>query len=116
MTLRLLLWSSYILADREFNTSESAGMMQARLHIQAFTKGKDQLNAAEIEENRTIAKIGIQVKQVIAMVQQKHSILQDIIPINFIIIRKGEDITLLKRIVCVCCAHTNICNPIVTID
>ena len=114
--LRKLLPGDIVLADRGFDISESVGMMQARLHIPAFTKGKDQLSAVEIEETRTIANVRIHVERVIGMVRQKYSILHDTIPIDFVIIRKGEDTPLLDRIIRICCALTNVCNPIVPID
>ena len=114
--LRKLLPGDIVLADRGFDISESVGMMQARLHIPAFTKGKDQLSAVEVEETRTIANVRIHVERVIGMVRQKYSILHDTIPIDFVIIRKGEDTPLLDRIVRICCALTNVCNPIVPID
>ncbi|XP_065896022.1 uncharacterized protein [Dysidea avara] len=114
--LRKLLPGDIVLADRGFDISESVGMMQARLHIPAFTKGKDQLSAVEIEETRTIANVRIHVERVIGMVRQKYSILHDTIPIDFVIIRKGEDTPLLYRIIRICCALTNVCNPIVPND
>ena len=43
--LNYLLPGDVVLADRGFDISESVGLMQARLHIPAFTKGKDQLSA-----------------------------------------------------------------------
>ena len=58
-----------VLADRGFDISESVGMMQARLHIPAFTKGKDQLLALEIEETRSIANVRIHVERVIGAVR-----------------------------------------------
>ena len=57
-----------VLADRGFNIAESVGMMQARLHIPGFTKGKDQLSAAEVQKTRTIANVRIHVERVIGMV------------------------------------------------
>lgn len=44
----ILLPGDVVLADRGFDISESVGVMQARLHIPAFTKGKDQLSALEV--------------------------------------------------------------------
>ena len=114
--LKKLLPGDIVLADRGFDISESVGMMQASLHIPAFTKGKDQLSAVEIEETRTIANVRIHVERVIGMVRQKYSILHDTIPIDFVLIRKGEDTPLLDRIVRICCALTNVCNPIVPSD
>lgn len=65
-----------VLADRGFDISESVGMMQARLHIPAFTKGKSQLSAVEVENTRTIANVRIHVERVIGCVRQKYAILQ----------------------------------------
>ena len=51
-TLKKLFPWDIIVVDRRFDIAESVGMMQARLHIPASTKGKDQLTAAEVEETR----------------------------------------------------------------
>ena len=48
--LNLLLPSGMVLADRDFSISESVDMMQARLHIPAFTKEKDKLSALQMLE------------------------------------------------------------------
>ena len=50
-------------------------MMQASLLIPAFTKGKSQLSALEVENTRTIANFCIHVERVIGCVRQKYSIL-----------------------------------------
>ena len=50
-----LLPGDIVLADRGFDISDSVGTVHARLHIPAFTKGKNQLTASEVEETRTIA-------------------------------------------------------------
>ncbi len=60
-----------VLADRGFNISESVRMLQARLHIPAFTKGKSQLDAMEVEDTRTLANVRIHVERVIGLVRQK---------------------------------------------
>ena len=53
--LNNLLPGDIVLADQGFDITESVGVMQAKLHIPAFTKGKDQLSTIEVEEMRTIA-------------------------------------------------------------
>lgn len=55
--LRKLLPGDIVLADRGFDIAESVGVKQANLYIPAFTKGKSQLSALEIEETRTIANV-----------------------------------------------------------
>ena len=61
-----------VLADRGFDISDSVGMMQAILHIPAFTKGKDQLSALEIEETRSIANVRIYVERVIGATEVQY--------------------------------------------
>ena len=39
--------------------------LQAKLHIPAFTRGKSQLSAVEMEETRTIANARIHIERVI---------------------------------------------------
>ncbi len=56
-----LLPGDIVLADRGFDISDSVAMMQARLHIPAFTRGKDQLSAMEIHDTKTIANVRIHV-------------------------------------------------------
>ena len=48
--LNNLLPGDIVLADCGFDISESVGFMQAKLHILAFTKVKDQLSVIEVEE------------------------------------------------------------------
>ena len=86
---------------------DSVVMMQARLHIPVFTKGKEQLEASEVEKTRTIANVCTRAERVIGAVRQRYSILKGTPPIDFIIKRNQENIPLVDRIVCVCCALNN---------
>ena len=114
--LNKLLPGDVVLADRGFDIGDSVGMMQARLHIPAFTKGKSQLSAMEVQETREIANVRIHVERVIGNVRQKYSILQSTLPIHFLIKRVGEDIPLIDRIVRICCALCNVCDSVVPFD
>lgn len=111
-----LLPGDVVLADRGFNITESVGLMQAKLHIPAFTKGKDQLSAIEVEDTRTIANVRIHVERVIGNVRQKYSILQSTLPIDFVTKRVGEDYPLINRIIRVCCALCNISDSVVPFE
>ena len=80
-----------VLADQGFNISDSVGIQQAQLHIPAFTKGKAQLSAFEVEQTRSIAHVRIHVERVIGCVRQKFSIFQSTLPIDLLIKRAGEE-------------------------
>ena len=111
-----LLPGDVVLADRGFDISDSVGMMQARLHIPAFTKGKNQLSAMDVHETRRIANVRIHVERVIGNVRQKFSILQSTLPIDFVIKCTGEDCPLIDRIVRISCALCNVCESVVPFD
>ncbi len=102
-----------MLADRRFDIAESLGTVQARLHIPAYTEGKYQLSALEVEETRTIANVRIHVERVIGNVKQKYTILQSTLPIDFLNKRKDEDSPMIDIIIRVCCALCNVCNSVV---
>ena len=72
--LSKLLPGDILLADRGFDIADSVGMHQAKLHLPAFTRGKEQLTAVEVEETRSIANVRIHVERVIGCVRQKYTI------------------------------------------
>ena len=111
--LKKLLPGDIVLADRGFDIAESVGTMQAQLHISAFTKGKQQLSALEVENTRTIANVRIHVERVIGAIRQRYTILQATLPIDFLNSRKGEELPLVDCIIRVCCALNNLCDSIV---
>jgi hypothetical protein len=54
-----------VLADRGFAVHESVQFRQAKLNIPAFTKGKAQLDSADVEQTRKIATLRIHVEIII---------------------------------------------------
>ena len=72
--LNNILPGDIVLADRVFDISDSIGMQQAKLHLPAFTKGKDHLSALEIERTRSIANVRIHAERVIGCVRQNYCI------------------------------------------
>ena len=111
-----LLPGDIVLAHCGFDISDSVGVMQAHLHIPAFTKGKNQLLVLEVHQRRNIANMCIHVERAMGNVRQKYSILQSIILIHFLNKRHGEDIPLIDHIIHVSCALTNIWNSIVPFE
>ena len=87
----------------------------ARLEIPAFTKGKDQLTAFDVEETRNVANVRIHVERVIGVVRQKYHILQGVIPIETLT-SMPERGCQIDKIAKVCCALSNICDSVVPVN
>lgn len=113
--LRKLLPGDVVLADRGFDIADSVAMTGAQLHIPAFTKGKTQLSAKEVESTRRIANVRIHVERVIGSLKQKYTVLQSTVPIEYLISVDKKPCTV-DKIATVCCALTNLCPPIVPFE
>ncbi|XP_063752115.1 uncharacterized protein LOC134872657 [Eleginops maclovinus] len=78
-----ILPGDVVLADRGFLVKESVERCQAELKIPAFTRGKTQLDPADIENTRSLASLRIHIERVIGVLRQKYTILQSTVPITF---------------------------------
>ena len=108
-----LLPGDVVLADRGFTVGESVSLTGATLAMPAFTKGRDQLTALEVEQSRAISNVRIHVERVIGTVRQKYTILGGPLPVDFLIRRSSDDVPLIDRLVRVCCCLTNLCTSVV---
>nr|XP_002732168.1 PREDICTED: uncharacterized protein LOC100375462 [Saccoglossus kowalevskii] len=108
-----LLPGDLILADRGFNIQESVGSVCAELKIPAFTRGKSQLSAVDVETTRKIANVRIHVERVIGMVRQKYTILGSTLPINLFISKDDQGTTMVDKIAHVCCSLANLSESVV---
>jgi hypothetical protein len=88
------LYQDLVLADRGFTDHESVQFRQAKLNIPAFTKGKDQLDSADVEQTRKIATVR-HVERIIGLLRQKYTILQQTLTTDYLICRKGESVPLI---------------------
>lgn len=102
-----------VLADRGFTIADAVGIHRAQLEVPAFTKGKRQLTAWEVEKTRKIANVRIHVERVIGLLRRKYAILSSIIPIELVRRRSGDNTTQLDKIVAVCSALTNLSKSVV---
>ena len=111
---RHLLPGDLILADRGFDIADSVALFGATLDIPAFTKGKDQLSAEEVESTRKLANVRIHVERIIGTVWQRFQILSAtaVLPKEFGS-KKNNGTVLLDSTVRVCCALNNIYEGIV---
>ena len=90
-----------VLADRGFLIEEDLNRVGAHLKIPAFTRGKPQLSAANVDTSRQISNIRIHVERVIGAIK-KFRILQNTIPLLLV--------DLLDDIMVIICGITNL-NP-----
>lgn len=87
--------------------------MCAEAKVPAFTRGRCQLDAKDVEETRQIAHLRVHVQRVIGCVRNKYTILNETIPVSMVLPCEDEDIIFLDKIVSVCCALTNMCPSVV---
>ena len=73
-----------IMADRGFNVADDLALCGAHLLIPAYTRGKQQLSAQEVEETRQLARVHIHIERVIGQMRKKYKILQNTLPISLI--------------------------------
>ena len=107
-----------ILADRRFTLKDDfAAGASAELLIPAFTRGKSQLSAKEIEVSRKIASVKIHIERVIGLLKSRYTILQTILPLRLLKSIKDEAASATfancEKIVTVCATLTNLGESIV---
>lgn len=109
-----LLPGDLVLADRGFTIQDQVGLYCARVETPAFTRGKKQLGAVELEGSRKLAAVRIHVERVIGQARSKYKMLQGPVPIS--LLQHDESHTSLDKIVRVACALTNLCPSVVPIN
>ena len=112
-----LLPGDLILADRGFRIQDQDGLYCARVETPAFTRGKKQLGAVELEDSRKLASVRIHVERVIGQARSKYKMLHGPVPISLLMnSSEEEEFTSFDKIVRVACALTNLCPSVVPID
>ena len=102
-----------VLADRGFTVQDSIGLYCAEIKVPPFTKGKKQLSRCEVDKARQLSRVRIHVERVIGILRQKYTILQSTLPINMIMCDDTTETSMIDRIVVICCALCNFCDPVV---
>lgn len=105
-----LLPGDIVLADRGFDLRENVGMLYAEVKFPAFTNGRCQLAARGVEETRKIAHLRTHVERVTGNVCQKYKMLSGTIPMDMMLKCEDEKVSVLDKIVTVCCVLTNQCS------
>ena len=114
--LHNVLSGDVVLADREFNVADCLGAVRATLYIPAYTKGKDQLTAFEVEQTRNIANVRIHVERVIGCVRQRFTILSATGVLPKELCYKKDGIVMLDAIIRVCCTLNNMSEGIIPFE
>ncbi|XP_014674873.1 PREDICTED: uncharacterized protein LOC106814985 isoform X2 [Priapulus caudatus] len=118
MSPNLHLPHDQILADRGFTLQDDFAVnCGVELVIPAFTRGKKQLPAADVEISRQMSSIRIHVERVIGLLKKRYAILQGTLPIQMIKTLKDEadqaDEASIDRLLRVCAALVNLGGSIV---
>ena len=80
-----------ILADRGFTLKEDfASQCGAALLYPAFTKGRNQMTAREVEQSRKLSSVRIHIERVIGLMRNRYTILQGTLPLSLLKSAKDE--------------------------
>ena len=107
-----------ILADRGFLLHEDfATRCSAILLTPAFTKGKKQMSAQDVETSRLISSVRIHIERVIGLLKNRFTILQGTMPVRSVKSLRSETDNATKsscdKIIRVCSALVNMGDSIV---
>lgn len=61
-----------VLADRGFTIGDAVGIHSAKLEMPAFTRGKSQLSAWDVQKTRKLANVRIHVERVIGLLRGRY--------------------------------------------
>jgi len=100
-----------VLADRGFTMKDDFALKGVQLLVPAFTRGKKQLTAEEVETSRQMSRVRIHVERVIGRVKD-FRILRDTLPITLIRNKGQSNRSAVQKIVTVVCAVVNMNKPI----
>ena len=114
--MKYLLPGYVILADRGFDIGDSAALFGATVEIPAFTKGKKQLSAFDVERSRKLASVRVHVERVIGLLRKKYTILQSILPLDYLMKKDGINLTTIDKIAVICSALTNTCDSATPVE
>ena len=113
--LQNLLPGDYVLADRGFDIQDICALYCAEVKLPAFTRGKKQLSATDVENSRRIASVWIHVERVIGNLRNKYKILQSTLPLDYLMV-KDNGYKTIDKIAVVCCALTNLSDSVIPFE
>ena len=111
-----LLPGDIAMADREFDIEDGAALYCAKVKIPSFTKGKRQLSDLDVEQSRRIAAVRIHVERVIGIVQNKYSLLQGTLPLDFLMKKDDSNYCTIHKIFCTACGLVSLCDSVIPFE
>ena len=96
--MKYLLPGDVILADRGFDIGDSDALFGATVELPAFTKGKKQLSAFDVERSRKLASVRVHVERIIGLLRKTNTILQGILPLDYLMKKDGINMTTIDKI------------------
>jgi hypothetical protein len=110
--LEKLLPGDLVMADRGFRLQDDFAFRQCKLVVPAFTRGKKQLSAKDVECSRTISNVRIHIERVIGVLKNRYTLLQGILPIT-LVKRSSDVVPTVDKIMTVCAALCNLGETVV---
>ena len=103
--MKYLLPGDVILADRGLDIGDSAALFEATVEIPAFTKGKKQLSAFDVERSWKLASVRVHVGRVIGL-----------LPLDYLMTKDGMNMTTIDKIAVICSALTKMCDSVIPVE
>jgi len=111
--LNKLIPGDVVMADRGFRLEEDFALQQSQLIVPAFTRGKKQLTAEEVERSRSMSNVRIHVERVIGVLKNRYTILQGTLPVTLVKRATDANCPTVDKIMTVCCALCNLGDTVV---
>lgn len=99
-----------IIADRGFSIDER--LYCARVKYPTFLRGRKQMSPEDIESTRKLTSVRIHIERIIRQLKGKYRIFKTPFPIQQLQ-KIDQDISLIDKIINVCCCFVNWCPPII---
>ena len=109
----LSLHGDIVLADRGLTVSEDIALHGGKLKIPAFSRGKEQLSQKDTEMSKELSRVRIHVERVIGLIKNRYTILKGTLSISMIKHKGDEDVANIDKLLLVCCALTNLGEPVI---
>ena len=111
-----LLPGDQILADCGFTIQEIVALKQAEVKLPSFTRGQKQLSKLEVDSSRILSRVRIHVERVIGLLRQKCTFLESTLLINMIMCNDRYELSVIDKILIVCCALCNCCESVIPFE